>query len=153
MSEGNTMLKAHEIMSCPVITSHEDDDLKSIATKMKKYDIACVVILNNSEKPTGVVTQGDIIKRVAEKPKGAIYKMKAKNIMSKPLRYIEERQDLEDAARLMMKYKIKRLCVLDREKKLVGIITDNDVMKNALFMVDIANATELIGEMINNRDR
>ncbi|MDE1824727.1 MAG: CBS domain-containing protein [Candidatus Micrarchaeota archaeon] len=147
MVKDKQMLRVYEIMSYPVITAGEGEDIKGVAQKMQKYRIGSVVVLNRAKKAEGIITQGDIVRRFAEKKmKGTLYTLKARNLMSKPLKFIGEDETLEEAARTMVEYRVKRLCVVDKEKKkLVGIVTDNDIMKNANYLIDI------LGEILSTR--
>ena len=63
--------------------------------------------------------------------------------MSKSLVYIYGDTKIEEAAKKMVQYKIKKLLVMDKEKNLMGIVTDNDIMKNASYLIDV------LVEMIN----
>lgn len=130
-------LEVHEIMSYPVVTVFEEEELKEAASKMVKHGIGSVVVINRSGKAKGIITQGDIVRRFASKPKGALYIMKARELMSKPLVFIKGTEKLEDAVETMKKYKVKKLCVMDGNGELVGIITDNDIMKNAGYLIDV----------------
>ncbi len=137
-------LKVYEIMSFPIVTSFEDDDIKSIAVKMLKHKIGSVIVTNRTGKELGIITQGDIIRLLASsKHKDVLYTFKARELMSEPLIWISGDKELEFAAKTMVKYKIKKLCVRDANKKLAGMITDNDIMKNASYLIDV------LTEMIN----
>lgn len=138
MYQGNRVLLVHEIMSFPVIGVAENDSVKRAAAKMSKHDIAAVVVMDKEKKPVGIITQGDIIRRVLVKSPRSLT-AKAKEIMSKPVVSIVHDAKIEDAARLMARRRLKRLCVVDQNMKLVGIVTDNDIMKNASYMMDVLN--------------
>ena len=139
-------LRVRDIMSTPVTTARENDDVYSVTVKMWKRRIASVVVMNSTGKATGMITQGDIIRRLASSPRGNLHSMKASQLMSKPLRFISGNEKIADAARAMVEHGIKRLCVIDENKKLVGIVTDNDIMKNAGHLIDVLN------EIINTQE-
>ncbi len=60
----------------------------------------------------------------------------AKDIMSSPLVNIDEGSTLEEAAALMVKKRVKKLCVTDRTEMLVGIISESDIIRNANYIID-----------------
>lgn len=138
MYQTSRILLVYEIMSFPVITVMEEDSIKKIAEKMTKYDIAAVVVTNKDKEPVGVVTQGDIIRKVLVK--SIPLTTKAKDIMSKPIVGVLPNTRVEDAVTLMANRGLKRLCVIDENRKLVGIVTDNDIMKNASYLIGMLNS-------------
>ncbi len=128
-------IKVHEIMSRPVVTGRESDSAYVIAEKMKRHSIGSVVILNAGKKPAGIITERDIIRRMlAKKRRNA--DVAAKDIMSFPLVKISEDATLEEAAALMVRKKVKKLCVIDRSEGIVGIISESDIIRNANYIID-----------------
>jgi predicted transcriptional regulator len=71
--------------------------------------------------------------------------VKVKEVMSKPLLVIYEGKRLEEAARAMSSKKIKKLGVVDDSKRLIGIVTASDIMRNGGYMI------ELMREIINTK--
>lgn len=132
-------LKVYEIMSFPAVTVDAKEDLKTITTKMLKHRIASVIITGKEGKELGIVTQGDIIRFLASanEKEDIMHHTKARELMSSPLIFIEGDKELEVAARKMAEYKVKKLCVRDANTNLVGMITDNDIMKNASYLIDV----------------
>ena len=66
-----------------VRTARLDDTVQDIAVLMNKYQIGCVIIVDE-EQPVGIVTERDIMKRVVSK--GLVPKdSKVADVMSKPL--------------------------------------------------------------------
>lgn len=137
MYSNTRSLTVGEIMSSPVVTGRENENIQSIAIKMKKHDISGVVIVDNENTPLGLVTSADIVKKVAVK-KSAFLFSKAKHAMSSALTITRERT-LEEAARQMADHKVKNLCVVDGKDKLVGIITEDDITRNASYLIEVLN--------------
>ncbi|MGC8587348.1 MAG: cyclic nucleotide-binding/CBS domain-containing protein [Candidatus Micrarchaeia archaeon] len=129
-------LIVNEVMTFPVVTGSEKESIKSIAQKMKKHDISSVVIVDKSNTPVGMVTQGDIIKRLLSKKRNLLF-AKAKDVMTSPAIKITKEMKLEDAAKYMVQKRVKRLCVVDDTNKLIGILTQEDVVKNASYLIDV----------------
>ena len=62
--------------------------------------------------------------------------LKAKDIMTKDVITIHPEATVEELARLLMEHKISGVPVVDNEKKLVGIVTENDLIrKNKRFHI------------------
>ena len=125
-------------MSRPVVTGRESDSVYAIAGKMKRYSIGSVVIQDARKKPVGIITERDIIRRMlAKKRRDA--DVAAKEIMSFPLVKINDDATLEEAAALMVKKKVRKLCAIGRSEELVGIISESDIIRNANYIIDTLN--------------
>jgi CBS domain-containing protein len=129
-------LTVNDIMSYPVITSKEKTNVREIAKLMKKYKIGAVVVTNKINEPIGMITEGDIVRRLVSKKRN-LWFAKAKHVMSNPIMTTMRHVKLEDAAKYMAEKKIKELCVIDDNNKLVGIITSADIMKNASYLIGV----------------
>jgi CBS-domain-containing membrane protein len=109
-----------------VRTARLDDTVQDIAVLMNKYQIGCVIIVDE-EQPVGIVTERDIMKRVVSKgiaPK----KLKVVDVMSKPLITASPCTSAGDAAKVMLKWNIKKLPVAENGR-LVGVVTLTDLLR------------------------
>lgn len=115
-----------EVMSSTAITIDENENLKAAARKMRDMDIGCLPVCQTDGDLTGIVTDRDIICRgVADGLDTDA--MIVSDVMSKDLTWCNINEDIEDAIRLMENQQIRRLPVLDGDKKLVGILTLGDI--------------------------
>ncbi len=80
-------------------------------------------------KLKGIVTERDILYRVVVKERDP-KTTKLKHVMSKPVISIEEDSELLEASELMKKNAIRRLAVVDKKGKLVGVITSEDIARS-----------------------
>ena len=120
--------KIGQIMSKPVRTVKPDDKLSAAVAVMDKNSIGSVVVLDG-ETAIGIITEGDVVEQVS---KGAQVLLEpAKQVMSKPL--ITGRPDMtvQDAVSLMLEKRIRQLPIVEGSK-LVGIVTDRDLMRSVL---------------------
>jgi len=117
-------------MSESVITSNESASILNICTLLSDSNVHSAVIIDNDGRPTGIVTEGDIVKLLASIP-SSIY-VPVKNIMTRTLITINSSDLVKDALVLMFLKNAKRLIVLDDEKKLVGIIAQTDILRMIL---------------------
>ena len=120
--------KISQIMSKPVRTVKPDDKLSAAVAVMGKNSIGSVVVLDG-ETAIGIITEGDVVEQVS---KGAQVLLEpAKQVMSKPL--ITGRPDMtvQDAVSLMLEKRIRQLPIVEGSK-LVGIVTDRDLMRSVL---------------------
>ncbi|MGC8478316.1 MAG: CBS domain-containing protein [Candidatus Micrarchaeia archaeon] len=132
-------LLVNDIMSSPVVTAREDESVKSVAAKMKAHNIGGVVVVDKEGLPIGMITERDIVRKLLAGTKRTLFFAKAEHIMSKPLLTITKDRKLEEAAKYMADSKVKRLCVVDENRKLIGIITESDITRNASYLIDVLN--------------
>jgi CBS domain-containing protein len=118
------MLVRH-IMNRSVVTAKLNTTLKEAAAVMSKLNIGSLIILENEEKISGIITSTDILKAIASGKD--VETTLVEEIMSKPVIVIEPDKSIEDAVNLMLEHKIKKLPVVE-EGKLVGIITASDII-------------------------
>ena len=117
-------IKVGDCMTVGVITLESGKTVHEAAALLKKTQVGSIIITNKS-KADGIVTERDIVYKVVSRgldPK----KTKVSQIMSSPLRVIDVSKPVEDAALAMKKHNVKRLPVIDKKERLVGIITESD---------------------------
>jgi CBS domain-containing protein len=113
-------LMTHEVHCIPPETS-----LRHAAQKMKSWDVGALPICKD-DKLIGVITDRDIaVRAVAEGRDPESYRVK--DAMTPELIYCFEDDEVERAAKLMESKQIRRLPVLSRDKRLVGIISLGDL--------------------------
>jgi CBS domain-containing protein len=115
-----------DFMTNNVITIEVNRNVLEAAKLMHQQDVGDLVVMDGVEAK-GIVTERDLVRRVMALKKPL--DIKVSEVMSKPLITIEENAQLRDAARLMAKYKIRRLPVT-KDNVLVGIIATNDFARH-----------------------
>ena len=119
-------IKAEAVMNTKVAVIDENFSAKKAAEIMAQEGVSAIIITVKG-KAQGILTERDIIKRIVAEDKNS-RKTKVKDIMSSPLLTIDPSTQLEEAARLMFKNKIKNLPVT-RENRLIGLINLQDICK------------------------
>jgi len=112
-------MRIKEIMKETIVVS-PNISIKDAAKKMAEEDIGSLVVVDEN-KAVGILTERDIIRNISN------IKEKISKIMSGQVVSIEENEDIDDAAELMAKNKIKHLPVTKGEE-IVGIITTTDLI-------------------------
>jgi CBS domain-containing protein len=130
--EGTLLVR--EIMIENVRTVRPNSTVTEIVRKMNKFEIGSVVVVEG-EKPVGIITERDILRRVLEVTL-ASEALKAKEIMSAPLITVSDQSTVDEAARIMIDKRIKKMPVV-HEGKLVGILTSTDVMRSKPRLVEL----------------
>jgi CBS domain-containing protein len=124
--ESKVTLKTVDVMVKNVVTVDEDASVKEAADIMNQFEIGSV-ITTRKRKPIGIITERDLLKRIVSEGRDA-RKTTVKEIMSTPLVVVSPDTDLEGAARLMFKMKIKKLPVAE-ENRLVGLVSLTDIAR------------------------
>jgi CBS domain-containing protein len=115
------------------VTVKPNSSVQDVAKIMSEKKIGSIIISGNGEL-SGILTERDLVRKVLAKGKDP-KSVKVNDIMSKPVVRINEDSDLLDASELMKKKNIRRLVVVDKTKKIVGILSTNDmarVMRRAI---------------------
>lgn len=118
-------MKVQEIMTKVVAVLPPDAQLSEVARVMRDYDIGSVPIADQ-EKLVGMVTDRDIVVR-ALADGATINGRRARDVMSPKVLYCYEDQSVEEALGLMGEQQVRRLPVLDAERRLVGVVSLGDV--------------------------
>ena len=122
-------------MSSPVVTIKDTDTVLTASKVMKKNEIGCVVVVDKKGKPLGLMTELDVVRRVAAMDL-LPSKVQAGKSMTKPPATIDAGVDVTEAAKKMREMKIRRLVVL-QGGELKGIITSNDIVDITPALIDV----------------
>jgi CBS domain-containing protein len=117
------------IMRKNIISVKNNASVVEATSVIVKNDIGSVVVTKDG-KPVGILTERDVLKRCCP---GRLCGegLKVEEVMSTPLITIEADASLGEAALLMSRNKIRRLLVTEKGK-IVGIITEKDVLRGTL---------------------
>ena len=119
-------MKVCDCMSRDVQVASPKQSIRDAAKMMAKLD-AGVLPVGENDRLIGVITDRDIaIRAVAE---GKAPTTKVGDVMSHEVLYCFDDQDLEDIAQNMAEMKVRRLPVVNRDKRLVGIISLGDLAR------------------------
>jgi CBS domain-containing protein len=114
---------ARDIMKEHVVTVDSAATVIDAAKKMDEKNIGCVIVMEK-ERPVGIITERDFIKKIVinEKPLST----PVRNVMSSPLIAISPDETVWELAELMKLRKIHKVPVV-QENKLLGIVTTTDI--------------------------
>ncbi len=120
------MPSVKDLMTKDVIMIDLNETVRNASILMNDKGRACVVVIDE-ETPIGIVTERDFVRRVIAR--GLPLDTKISEIMSKPLITIDSNSSIRNAARLMIKNKIRRLVVMEHNK-VIGILATNDFARH-----------------------
>lgn len=122
-------MKIKDIMNRNVEVVSPDALLFEVARKMQQSDCGSVLVAEN-DRLIGIITDRDLALRcVAESHHPA--ETKAEKVMTKEMLYCRDSDEMENVALNMVKNKVRRLPVLDKDKRLVGIVSLGDLAVNS----------------------
>jgi CBS domain-containing protein len=119
----HTLLK--EIMTSTVDVISRETNAAEAALKMKYLNVGAIPVCDG-ERLCGMVTDRDLVVRVVAKgldPK----QVHVSEATSSEVFFCYEDEDLEKASQVMAQKQIRRLPILSRAKKLVGIVSLGDL--------------------------
>ena len=109
---------AHEAVTCRV-----DEDIQAVAQRIISKSVNHVVVTDKRGEIKGMVTSWDVTRAVAEG------KTRLADIVTKKVFTTRPEESLEAASRKMAQNHISALPVVDHNKKVVGLITSEDISK------------------------
>ena len=118
-------MKVHEIMTAHARCVGPDNTLVEAAGLMRELDVGALPVCDN-DRIAGMVTDRDMVLRGTADGRDP-NSTPVRDVMSPGILYVFADQDVEEAARVMEEKQIRRLPVMNREKRLVGIVSLGDI--------------------------
>ena len=118
-------MQVNEIMTREVQLVSPEDSLQTAAQVMAVYDFGMVPV-GQDDRLVGMLTDRDITTRAVARGLNPA-QCRVGEVMSPEVIYVFDDESLEDAARNMSELQIRRLPVLNRDKRLVGIVSLGDL--------------------------
>jgi signal-transduction protein with cAMP-binding, CBS, and nucleotidyltransferase domain len=118
-----------ELMTQKLETIGTSSSSQEASKKMKDNNISSLIVIDDSNnKPTGIVTERDLVRKVCVNDRSSSKNMLIKNIMSSPLVTIDARLPVEAAADVMIQNKVRHLLVVEDNdiNRPLGIVTPTD---------------------------
>jgi CBS domain-containing protein len=122
-------MNVSEVMTGDVYIASPDETIQSAAQTMADLDTG-VLPVGESDRLVGVLTDRDITVRCVAEARD-ITTCTIRDVMSPEVRYCFEDDDVEEAALKMSEWQVRRLPVLNRDKRLVGIVSLGDLAREA----------------------
>ncbi|MGH8593097.1 MAG: CBS domain-containing protein [Gammaproteobacteria bacterium] len=135
-------MQVKEIMTPEVDLIDPEASVQAVAQKMRDDGVGAVPVAEN-DRLVGMVTDRDIVLRaVAE---GDIGGATARQVMSPKILYCFDDQSTDEVLRNMSENQVRRLPVLNRAKRLVGMVSLGDLAAHA--------SADLAGEALRGISR
>ena len=136
-------MKVSEAMTRDVRVAAPDDSIREAAQLMVQLD-AGVLPVAEGDRLIGMITDRDITVRAVAAGRGP--ETLVRDVMSAEVKYAFDDQPVEEIARNMADIQVRRLPVVNRDKRLVGILSLGDLAGHTL-------AAEKAGEALRGISR
>jgi CBS domain-containing protein len=141
-------MKVKEIMTKDVVSVKPDNNAKEALMLLFKMQISGLPVIDAQGRLVGMFTEKDILTTILpsyiekvgrfvyeENPKSikkkfeGLVNLTVSQLMRKNVVTVDENTSLCEAARLILTQKVRRIPVLNKEKRVVGIIAREDIVK------------------------
>jgi CBS domain-containing protein len=129
-------MRVSEVMSRNVQMVHWDQPVRDATRMMAELNAGFLPVRDGGNKMVGIVTDRDIALRVVSA--GKYPDTLVRDVMTRNVRYCFEDAELTDAAKDMANHKLRRLAVLNRDNRLVGVITLGDLARHEIVAAAVA---------------
>lgn len=137
------MQKIRDMMNRKVITAGPTYPLLSIVELMRTYHIGAIVITDSEKKPTGIITESDVLKTLHASG-GNIIGKNAADCMTSPVIYLNPEDTEETASLIMSNNRIRRAPVM-QDGVLIGILSYRDLTE------DLRKTYYILDEIIEDK--
>jgi CBS domain-containing protein len=118
-------MKVKDVMHKGVEWVTPDTPVADVAKKMREHDIGAVPV-GEDDRLVGMVTDRDITIRAVAGNRD-ISKLAVRDVMTSGIIYCRDAEEVDDAVRIMESKQIRRLPVIDENKRMVGIVALGDI--------------------------
>jgi len=134
MAEIALDIYVNEVMTRSPVIGDPGMTAREAANLMKDREVGSLVIVEDGE-PVGILTERDLVEKVVAEDVGSS-KVRVESIMSTPLVIASPDDSVASTAERMARLKLRRLPVVS-EEQLVGILTENDILKISPSLIEI----------------
>jgi CBS domain-containing protein len=119
-------MKVADLMSRPVETCRVEDSLNTAAQQMWEHNCGCVPVVDAVGKPVGMVTDRDICMAAYTQGK-PLAEISVSTAMSRQIHTCAPTDSISAGEKVMAEKQVRRLPVIDKEGRLVGVLSLHDI--------------------------
>ncbi|MDL2076255.1 CBS domain-containing protein [Streptomyces sp. GXMU-J15] len=151
-------LRVRDVMSDAVVRVQGGTPFKEIAHLLQEYDITAVPVVDDQDRPLGVVSEADLLHKMrsvqddtdtpeATAPPDKARATDAAGLMTSPPLCAREDWSVVEAARMMAEHGVKRLLVTGDDGRLIGVVSRSDLLR-VFLRTDQAIRREIVEEIL-----
>lgn len=130
-----------KICSRSVVVVGPEESVREAARRMDQYSVGTLVVQENGQALLGILSDRDIAIRCVARDLDPDADTVG-DVMTSPVRSVEEATPIEDALALMAAAGVRRLPVIDEDERIIGILSVDDVL--GLLSEEIATIGQLL---------
>jgi CBS domain-containing protein len=129
------MVKVREVMKKFVVTAEPGINMAEAAKIMTSNRVGSIVLIDKDSKPVGIITNEDIVSVVSDgkNPKS----VKAGGVKMRDFVSVSPEDTIVKVTKKMIKTGVKRLPVVDNKGKIVGIVSEKEIVLISPEMMNI----------------
>lgn len=131
-----------------------DSTLQEVAHMMEMYDCGCIPVVEDhlTKRPIGTITDRDIVIRTFSANKNPL-EMKASDIMTTDIVTVTPETDIDQCSKVMEEKQIRRVLVVDKDRRCVGIVAQADLAEHETNPTDTVKFLREVSETESDRSR
>lgn len=110
-----------------VDTANPDESVAVAAERMHQRAVGTLVVVNDTDQVVGIVTDRDLVSRVLAKGRNPT-EASVREVMTVGPKTVSEQTSIESALLIMRSGRFRRIPVVERDNRLVGLITLDDIL-------------------------
>jgi CBS domain-containing protein len=161
-------MKVGDVMTREVVTAQEDTRFKDLVRFMYDHRVSGVPVVDGEFRLVGIVTEADLLlaEQGEHKHRSAFLEwflhptrltalkreaedVRAGDIMTRDVVTIRAHESVRDAARILLEAGVKRLPVVDDERRVVGIASRRDLLR-PYVRADTEIRKEVVDQVISH---
>jgi CBS domain-containing protein len=148
------MQEVRKIMTKNPSCCTTDSTLQEVAHMMEMYDCGCIPVVEDhqTKRPLGTITDRDIVIRTFSANKNPL-EMKASDIMTTDIATVTPETDVAQCLKVMEEKQIRRVLVVDKDRRCVGIVAQADLAEHGTNAADTARFLREVSETESDRTR
>jgi CBS domain-containing protein len=148
------IMQVRKIMTKNPACCTSDSTLQEVAHMMEMYDCGCIPVVEDhqSKRPIGTITDRDITVRTFSRGNNPL-EMKASDIMTTDIATVTPGTDVYQCLNTMEEKQIRRILVVDKDGRCVGIVAQADIAEHATNNHETVDFLREVSESDSDRAR
>jgi len=145
----------HQVCSRATVFGTPDMTIRQVAMRMKKENSTYLMVPSSEPQTAGIITESDLTRKVIAA--GYDIGRPAGEVMSTPLRTVNEQAMVSDALMAMMEHDVKHLAVTNAQNEIIGVLSNRELIsaqgQSPLFLLREVSRAESLDEIVIQHQR
>ena len=120
-------MDVRELMTRPVQTVFTSDTLNCTVKYMRERAVGCIPVVDDDGRLAGIITDRDVA-MAAHEVGEALWMLRVDSHMHTPVYSCGPDDGIDAAMRLMREHRVRRLPVIDRDGRPIGLLSLDDIV-------------------------